>query len=259
MHQQGVADAASGAKLALLEFGAQTDDATGVQLTQSQTFLTYAQITTAINSYLSGFGAHAGSVIAIGTNNDADSNSKTWSHMTATQRAATRWAQLVNGLTTAGTPVVGADDIELGFFSTELQAQQWETAFLATAHATTSGLKLIFNGSSDGCPQAFKSSAGCTVDGFTWTLKQIYALAHNGTAIQALPQIYFQSQANQWANIDFAGGNAITFAGVLNETASEQLQFTPSAAYQALYISLARLFTTPPIPSLVVNLQVDGP
>jgi len=254
MQAQGAADAASGATLVVLEFGAQTDDTSGVQLTVSPTRLTYAQITTAINSYLVGFGAHSTSLIAVGTNNDADSTAKTWSNMTASARG-TRWAQLVNGLAKQGTPVVGANDIESGFFSTELQAQQWETAYLAAASATSSGLKLIFNGSSDGCPQTFRSTAACN---FGWTLAQIYALAHNGTAIQALPQIYFQSQANQWANIDAAGGSGIVFAGVLNESAAEPLQFSPPVAFQALYISLSRLFVTPPIPSLVVNLQIDS-
>jgi hypothetical protein len=200
MHAEGMADAASGSRLVLLHIGAQLNNKTGVLLSATNRTLSYGQLVDRLNGYLAGLGARSGVTVAIATNNDAND----WTHYPASQRG-TDWAnKVVDQLTPgAGVRVVGASDIEPGFFSTQAQAQQWEAAYLAAATAK----ELIFAGSADGCPTRFGATGGTC--NYGWTEAQLNTLAGgHDPRIQALPQIYTSAQAAQWANIYATGSSS---------------------------------------------------
>lgn len=112
--------------------------------------------------------------------------------------------------------MVGASDIEGGFFSTEAQAEAWEAAYLTAA--TTK--KIIFNGSADGCPTGYGATGKTCA--FAWTQANYYKLAGgmDPSRIQGLPQVYLPGQADQGANIDATGAKNIVFAGALTEFAA---------------------------------------
>jgi hypothetical protein len=177
---------------------------------------------------------------------------------TAAERG-TDWADKVVDAVTPqpGLTVVGANDIEPNFFSTRAQAQGWEDAYLA---ATTANL--IFNGSADGCSSTYGQPDRTCANG--WTQQQIYDLAHNGTRIQALPQVYNRFQAAQWANIDQTGGGGISFAGSLTEfqacpaasSACPGASFRPAEGWAALQHAISTVVRSPKIPA-AVDLRVD--
>lgn len=260
MQSEGAADAAAGAKFVLLDIGAQLNNKTGVQLTDGNTSLTYAQLVTAVQAYLSGFGAVSGSTIAVGTNNDAQD----WTNYPAAQRGSDWTQKVVNLLTPgAGVSVVGADDIEPLFFSTEPQAEQWEAAYLNAA--TTK--KLIFVGSADGCPTTYGSTGGTCAAG--WTEANINKLAGglDPTRISAMPQIYTPALAVQWANIYATGGHTLSFAGALTEYAACPTGSSPGCnglaalpppqGWAALYHALSTVVPAPSLPA-VADLRIDN-
>jgi hypothetical protein len=252
----GCVDATAGSTLVLLELGAQLNDRTGVELSATSIQVRYPDLVRAIDNYLTSFAGcpHSGSAtVALGTNNDGD-----FAKFPATARGA-MWAdEVVDKVQRhVGITVVGANDIEQGFASTEAQARQWESGYL---QATTAGL--VFNGSADGCPITLgHPGEKCAY----WTEQQIYDLAHDGTRVQALPQVYTAAQAVQWANIDATGGGGIRFAGVLTEyqacparsAACPTASYPPAAGWLALYRAIATTVPAPQIPA-ATDLRVDG-
>jgi hypothetical protein len=252
----GCVDATAGSTLVLLEFGAQLNDTTGVELSATTIIVSYQVLVAAIDNYLASFALchDSGTVtIALGTNNDGD-----FTVFPAAARG-TAWAdEVVDAVTVpAGIRVVGANDIEQGFASTQEQAQAWEAGYLA---ATDAGL--LFTGSADGCPTAPGSPGEpCAY----WTEQQIYDLAHNGTRVQVLPQVYTPEQAVQWANIDATGGGGLEFAGVLTEsqacpvasTACPTASYRPADGWLALYHALDVVVDVPSIPE-ATDLRADG-
>ena len=252
MAAEGQADAAAGSTFVLLDIGAQLNNKTGVALTTTGTQITYGQLVSAVQGYLDGFGSVSAATVAVGTNNDAND----WTNYTAQLRGAD-WAKLVvNALRPApGVAVIGASDIEGGFFSTEAEAEAWEAAYLTAA--TTK--KITFNGSADGCPTTYGSTdQTCS---YGWTQAQYYQLAGglNPTQIEALPQIYHGVQATQWANIDATGGKGITFAGSLTENAAcgSSCSLAPSQGWASLYHSLSEIGMTPNLP-VATDLRADS-
>jgi hypothetical protein len=261
MHNIGCSDKEAGSSLVLLDIGAQSitsplsAGSPGVALTGTSPVmrLTYGQLVTALNGYLDGYASCSGSAgsatIAIGTSNDG-----TWSTYAGSKRG-TDWANLVVDAvaTHTGITVVGADDIESTFGTRQASdALAWEKAYLA---ATSAGL--IFNGSADGCPATYGAPQTTCASG--WTQVQYYTLAHNGSRIRALPQIYYPDQAIQWANIDLAGGNGITFAGSLTEHAAAcgaDCAMTPAFGWAALYHALSTVSASPSLP-YVTDLKIN--
>jgi hypothetical protein len=225
----GCMDAHAGYRFVLLHIGAQLNDKSGVQLNATSINVAYPALVTALNNYIQAFAGCGGiGTIAVATSNSAAD----WTSYTAAQRGSDWATKVLNLLPNGGTngfvgpQVVGAFDAEPDFGTTHLSdAQGWETAFLSNAthqtmhgaSAIASGAKLIFTGSADGCPAAFGTTTGCNNG---WTPAALYSLAHNGTQILALPQIYVPNQANQWANIDHVGGGGMIFAGSLTQHAA---------------------------------------
>jgi hypothetical protein len=249
---QGCTDAEAGSSLVLLDIGAQLNNKTGVALTVVDTQVTYAALVTAIDGYLTSFaGCHGTATIALGTNNGGD-----FAAYTAAARGKDWADKVVDAVDPhSGITIAGANDIEGAFSSTEAQAEQWESAFIANTPAN-----LLFNGSADGCSSTYGATRGTCE--FGWTQGQYYTLAggRNPTRIQALPQIYFAYQATQWANIDATGGVHLTFAGSLSEHAAAcgaDCAMTPASAWTTLNLGLAPVIATPRLPA-AVDLTVSG-
>jgi len=268
-------DAGTGPYLHLLHIGAQSQHAPlskqnpGVALTgfseNTTPRLTYPQLVSALEGYLDGYErcrpGSASVTIAIGTNNDGD-----FAQYTAAEKG-TDWATkvikplaaYVTGQT--GLEVVGANDIEAGFASTEAQAEQWESAYFAGTQA-----RLVFDGSADACPTAFGAGGSCGAvmddNGVTktWTLAHYARLAHGMSPgrIVALPQVYVPQQAWQWANISFASSGQVTFAGALTERAAVPQQYTSAQGWGALWdaISASGQFSLP-APPMATDLSAD--
>jgi hypothetical protein len=255
MSGYGCSDASQGVQLELLDVGAQTvtkplsPTTPGVALALSGTppvRLSYADLTNAIEAYLDGYNTCRNGTtvtLAIGTNNDGD-----WHAYGAKKRGADWASKVINPLrtyaTTKGYPVtvIGADDIEAAFASTEAQAATWETTYLQATSAT-----LIENGDANDCPTEFGQTGRTCAYG--WTQRQYYALAHHGDRIEVLPQIFYPTEAAKWANIDATGGGGLIFAGSLTEHSRDSSQLSPSQGRAALYRAIATVLARPHIPA----------
>lgn len=278
MQAEGCADDQAGSRLVLLDIGAQSNankppsangtvlsaGSPGVRLTTQASVvrLSYPQLVTALDAYTQGYVdcGSAGVTVAVGTNS---------SGVSATYPAAAKgadWAGAVLDQLTVHTQVrlTGANDIEASFGDTPVDAMAWETSFLG---ATTQDL--VYSGSVDNCPMTLASTADCGPavgqSGPSWTRADYASLAHglSPARITALPQIYYGSQAVQWANINAtasANGGAIVFAGVLTENGSAcgtDCAMTPSLGWAALYHRLSTIVAAPSIPA-VTDLKVDS-
>ncbi|MCW2572072.1 MAG: hypothetical protein JWO88_2130 [Frankiales bacterium] len=266
MREEGCADgtqdtgaAPSQPHAVLLHIGAQTitaplgADRPGVALTRvSPTVrLTYAQLVTAMKGYLDGYSScHVGrglTTVAVATNNDG-----AWDGPYSDTQRGTDWAtQVVAPLRNyaaqrpvpAGTTqpvVVGGFDVEGAFASSEAQAENWTRSYLAHTDAD-----LVTVGSLDACPQSFSGPAACgpVVDTNdvqkTWTLSDYVQLNRSiaPARIKVLPQIFFVSQARQWAVLDqesvAEGAGHLSFLGVLTESSADAGTLAPNQASTA--------------------------
>jgi hypothetical protein len=133
-----------------------------------------------------------------------------------------------------GVTIAGADDLEAGFFSTEPQAEQWKSAYLANTAAS-----LVYNGSADFCPKTWTAGAACN---FGWTYQKLYSLA-GGARTEVLPQVYLGYMATEWAEIDRTGGGALHFVGALTEHALASGTLTPVQGYTALVRAVSSVTT----------------
>ena len=254
MTSHGAADGDLGATFVLLDLGAQS--VTGPQLsaahpgvaitrTSPVVRLRYPRLISVLNSYLTALGAHSTGhqvTVAVGTNNDGD-----WHAYRASPRGRD-WADLIDGLTTpANVTVIGADDIESNFASTEAQAQTWETGYFDHTAAD-----LVFNGALNDCPTVFGDASPCA---FGWTQRQYWQLAHHveggRNRTQVLPQIYFPVQAVQWANVFAHGGGGLRFVGSLTEFAADSSTFRREQGWAALYRALQWRVAAPHLPRVV--------
>jgi hypothetical protein len=278
MAAEGCADAQGGSRFVLMDIGAQSNanvppsgngtvlsaGSPGVRLTTSTSAvrLTYPQLTTVLNAYTQGVAdcTSATVTVAVGTNS---------SGVSAAYPAAAKgadWASEVLNQLTAHPQVIlaGANDIEASFGDSAGNAAIWEASYLAaTAH------DLVYTGSADNCPATFGSSADCGSavgqSGPAWTRANYASLAHGlwPARITALPQIYYGSQAVQWANINataVATGVPIVFAGMLTENAAAcgpDCDMAPGQGWAALYHGLSTTITSPIIP-VVTDLRVDS-
>lgn len=223
----------------------------GVALTQtvSTVRLDYADLRGVLDSYLGGFdhcAPNKPATIAIATNNDGQWTPKVSNYYAPAERAKDWAGSVVNMLgSQPGLTIVGADDIEPGFASTQEQAQTWVNTYLQAASTKT----LIFNGSADGCPDGFGDIDASCSNGYTQ--QGIYDLAHTvadpSYQIDVVPQIYSPSMAAQWANIDRTGGGSLTFVGALTEHALAPDTYTSPNGWAALYYAVGSLTRVPTI------------
>jgi fibronectin type III domain protein len=236
----GVADGAANPSnhryLSLLQIGGQST--TGVVLTASSIYVSYARTVTAMEAYLDGYAStqhsHAPATIAFGTNNDMDVRSTT----------GALWAQkVVNPLVSyakryPNITVAGANDIEAGFRGSVGASEAWVQGFLGATSAT-----FVFNGSADGCSWTRAHSAcnnGWRANSIAWM-----AGGYAPTRTLALPQIYNTTMAKQWRYVSITaienGRKKINFAGPLTEYTACVLQhggcgsMTNNTAWTALW------------------------
>jgi hypothetical protein len=275
MQDEGCLDSRAGSTFVLLDIGAQSKatallaDGTslgpanpGVRLTNSEVRLSYPQLRNAVDAYTLGFTTCGlGNVtVAVGTNNSGVSST-----YPASVKGADWASEVVDKLTMRPhVTLSGANDIEASFGDTQANALAWETNYLSAT-----SLNLVYSGSADNCPVTFGSSLDCGAVGGqvgpNWTRANYAYLAHglSPSRITALPQIYYASQAVQWANINttaMAAGSAIVFAGALTEKASAcgaDCAMTPGQGWAALFHSISTTVTTPSIP-VVTDLRVDS-
>jgi hypothetical protein len=271
MHQFGCTDATQGVQFELLDVGAQTVTKPlspanpGVALALSggkqPVRLNYADLTDAIKSYLDGYttcvSGGTSLELAIGTNNDGNFKSGDPTGYPATPRGADWATKVINPLradaATNSDPisVVAADDIEAAFASTQAQAVAWENAYLQKASTPdpATPVQLIENGDANDCPTQFGQPGRTCAYG--WTEQQYYNLAHRGNQIQALPQIFYPSEAVKWANIDATGGGQLIFAGSLTEHSRDSTQLSPEQGRAALYRAISSVVDDPKVPAAV--------
>jgi hypothetical protein len=206
----------------LLDFGAQVglgSGTWGVQLTVTTIRISDALVVSAVKAYINGYQGCTTQPsylsVAIGTNNDGD-------QAVLGGAGGAVWAsEVVNPLiayaaTKANVAVAGANDIEPGFNGTAAQAQSWVSGYLASTSAS-----FLFFGSADGCPYGTAVTTGSC--NYGWTQLQLYNIVF-GTApgrSLPLPEIYYTSQAQQWADISLAGVRAgtpaVPYVGPLTE------------------------------------------
>lgn len=256
MQTLGTADGQSGSTGVVLDIGAQSKTAPlsnlhpGVLLTGTTVRLSYLQLVPRLESYLSAFEqaatAHGSpaSFIAITTNNDGN-----YSNYPATNRGVDWWNGAIaplrsyvsaNHFTHIG--VVAGFDVEASFASSLLQAQQWESYYLSKSVGT-----LVDVGSLDGCPSVVGTNRPCasihddTGHNKVWTQANYYGLAHNGTRIKVLPQIYVSAQPSQWTHVDVTGGMGLIYLGSLTENAAcGSCSFTPAVGWQTFASKLSK-------------------
>jgi hypothetical protein len=254
MNLHGQQDASVGATFVLLDLGAQsihaplsaTDPGIALTMTDPTVRIDYADLVTDIESYIDGLGTAQHVMLAVGTNNDG-----TWSTYGALARGRNFANQLIDPLVSYGSPrnvtVVGANDIESIFASTQDQAERWESAYFAATSAD-----LIFNGALVGCPTVFGSTASCS---FGWTQRDYVSLTRHVVSghnrIQVLPQIYFPVQAVQWANIFARSGNGLRFLGSLTEHGSAPTTYLPKQGWTALVRALQWRVASPRVRRMV--------
>lgn len=213
MRAMGVADARANPRnhryLNLLDIGAQAKG--GVVLSATITFINYADLVYALESYLAGYASaqqyNAPAIIAVGTNNDGVVSKTTgliWAqHVVA---PLISWAEQH----TRRITVAGANDIEPGFRATRTATSAWLSGFLAGGHA-----KFVFNGSADGCPV----TTGKATCNHGWTTYDLHWLAGAASPkrILALPQIYNTDMPWQWQVISSVHKQHLVFGGPLTE------------------------------------------
>ena len=235
----GAANPSNHRYLSLLQIGGQTTS--GVVLTATSTYVSYARTVTAMKAYLDGYASrqrwNAPATIAFGTNNDIDVRAATgviWAQQVVNPLVAyaKRYPQLT---------VAGANDIEPGFRGTVGASEAWVRGYLGATPAM-----FVFNGSADGCSATWAHTAcnnGWRANSIAWM-----AGGQAPTRTLALPQIYNTTMAKQWRYISITaienGRKKINFAGPLTEYTACLLQhggcgsLTNNTAWTALWNQL---------------------
>jgi hypothetical protein len=255
INADGVADAGAGATFVLIDLGAQSTHRPlsrshpGIAITLTSdpvVRLSYPSLVTVLKAYIRGVatgGRHV--TLAVGTNNDGD-----WAAYPAAARGRHFANLLIDPLRAYGTSrnvsVIGADDIEANFSSTEAQAANWEAAYFANTAAD-----LVYNGALNDCPTVFGDSSTCA---FGWTQADYGRLTrhvvHGRNRTLVLPQIYFPIQAVQWANL-YAHAGPLRFVGSLTQFASDPATYQPAQGWAALTRALQWKVASPGVPRAV--------
>ena len=235
----GAANPSGHAYLSLLQVGGQTS--TGVILTATSIYVSYAGTVAAMEAYLDGYAStqrsSAPATIAFGTNNDIDvstTDGEVWARSVINPLVS--YAKRYPNIT-----IAGADDIEPGFIGSVSESTDWVTGYLSATSA-----KFVFNGSADGCGWTAPHSScnnGWRASSIGWM-----AGAMAPTRILALPQIYNNTMAEQWKYISITGlengHSKLDFAGPLTEYTACVLQhggcgsLTNNSAWSDLWAQL---------------------
>ena len=200
----------------------------GVQLNSNSTLdfsgqvMDDAQIQSMVTNYAAGYMSCGGQgkslMLAIGTNNAGGGGSGYGS----------AWAYEVQGVGGAidnsgwgGTITVwGGMDFEPQW-NTQANGESWAQGF----GSVNSNLLYVNYGAATGCPPAGTCSNG-------WTQQGIQYVSYGAPPALAVPEIYYQINAQQWADISDVG--YIGFTGTLDEYPRDNQTNTSTEAVQEL-------------------------
>jgi hypothetical protein len=227
---QGNADRAGGNvnSEVILDFGGQAYYNNGTYLTGSDAFVSYATIESLAENFANGYYVCTGTDftsflnLAIGTNNSAyHIDSAGGSAWAGVANVVKNWVSSHNFA--SQVDIYGANDMEPSW-DTYPATKSWVDAY------TAAGGPLYLNyGSADGCPQTTHNNGGCNNG---WNQNDVQYVSFGAPPAYATPEIYIQSQANQWGQIKL--WKLMYFQGPLDEYDLNAGTFTASQAWTAL-------------------------
>ncbi len=201
---EGVADAntsPSPNSLVVLDFGGQLADGSGTLLINGAGPITNGQIEAVAEAFSHGYWYCTGNdlssvlTLVVGTNNSyfdvSASGGATWAQVVAAIRSSNQangYASQVN--------VEGGNDMEPAWDTTG-DTEGWVNGYAASAPAL-----LVDYGSADGCPTNSASDATCDNG---WSQHDVWYISWGAGPARPLPEIYFDTNAGQWAMIDLYG------------------------------------------------------
>ncbi len=241
---QGQMDASTGdSSLVILDFGGQLSDGSGTLMINGGT-ATNSQIRAVAETVSEGYYVCTGAdttttmYLAIGTNN---------SNGDVSSSGGNTWFTNVNDIQNSNIskgyyPQVkmrGANDIET-WCGTSVGCQpvsaalNWVNGYKAALG--TAGLTFYDYGSADGCPQTTSNNGTCENG---WTQKNYWYMSYGSGAAYPTPQIYYNSQAEEWAMISLYGaqqqGKPLNIAGPLDEYPLNSATNTATQAWDDLW------------------------
>jgi hypothetical protein len=226
---QGVSDKNDGSSSeVILDFGGQAYYNNGTYLTGSNAFVSYATIESLAETFANAYYACTGSdfttvlKLGIGTNNSAyyvnSTGGSTWGSVVL---AVYNWVH--NNNLQSQVDIVGANDMEPSWASYSATSG-WVSGY------ASSGAPIYLNyGSTDGCPQTTHNNGGCNNG---WNQDDVWYVSWGAPPAYATPEIYYQSQANQWGQIKL--WKPMSFEGPLDEYDLNTGTFTSAQAWSAL-------------------------
>lgn len=223
--------------LVILDFGGQLSDGSGSEMING-VIVSNSQIRAIAETVADGYFVCTGAdttttmYLAIGTNNSlsdvSSSGGTTWyNNVQAVQNydmSFGYWPQV---------KARGANDIEPGFGSAPA-AKDWVNGYKTSVG--TGGLTFYDYGSADGCPQTTSSNGACNNG---WDQYYVWYDSYGSGVANPTPEIYFSSQANQWAMISLYGAQVhnrpLDIAGPLDEHDLDNSSNTATQAWDQLW------------------------
>jgi len=221
---------------AFLDFGGQLSNGSGTLLLNGST-ISNGHIEAVAEAMAHGYWVCTGSDsttvlrIGIGTNNSyydvSYGGGQTWSNVVTAAENSIK----ISGYSSQ-VIMYGANDIEPSWSSASA-AIAWANGF-----GSVGGHHYFNYGSADGCPQYSTGNGGCNNG---WNQYDVYYVSWGANPAQGTPEIYYSSQARQWAMIDLyahqtQGGMYIE--GPLDEHDLNTSTFTAQGAWNALWTDL---------------------
>ena len=221
----------------VLDFGGQASNNGGTYLTGSNAYVSYGTIESLAEQFALGYYVCTGSdttsllKLNLGTNNSAyyvnSTGGSSWSGVVNT---VANWAG-GNGVSSQ-VLVGGANDMEPSWNT------QGNTIAWMNGYTNNGGRYFVNYGSTDGCPQSSHNNGGCNNG---WNQYGVWYVSWGAAPAWPLPEIYYQSQTNQWVQIDLYGTQyqtTMTFVGPFDEYDLNTGTFTSSGAWNSLWNGL---------------------
>lgn len=231
-YNQGYADHANGNvnSEVILDFGGQSYDGSGtIKPKTMNVYYSWATVETIAEQFGEGYYYGTGSdltsvlLLDVGTNNSAyHVDSAGGATFAGHVQNVSNW-MASNGFSSQ-VFVEGANDMEPGYDTYP------PTAAWISGWAGAVSLYVVNFGSADGCPQTTHSNGICNNG---WTQDNVWYLSWGAPPSYATPEIYIQSQANQWGQIRY--WKYMLFRGPLDEYPLNTGTFNSSQAWAVLW------------------------
>lgn len=231
-YNQGVADHNNGNvnSVVILDFGGQQSNDSGtIEPKTINVYFSWATVESIAENfarcYYSGTGTDLTSVLtlSIGTNNSAYNVSSTGgaTFAAAVQTVAT---YVANNNYATQVSIWGGNDMEPGY-DTYPPTAAWISGWTGRV-----SMDLLNYGSADGCPQTTHTNGACNNG---WNQNDVWMVSWGDPPSYAAPEIYYQSQANQWGQIRY--WKWMQYHGVLDEYPLNTSTFSSTGAWNALW------------------------